>query len=366
MNNKFLTIFALLLAFGLFTSANAQLAKNSWSFGFGGTYGKLVNHNLSYGTSTSYGGYLSIQRNFTEHVSLRMRGYYLYLEGVRGNVTTEISAFGADFDLLYYFVPCESVSPYLLVGVGPVISSPDNAQDPRLDGETELEKQFNIGLGAEWMIDADWELKTEIAYKTIGGSNFDGQYGPGVGGLIGGPYDSYMVFDLGVLYYFDKGEPSKYCELYDGLSRDMPDPVDYERIENMIKKHIPKEVVKEVVVEKPVGRSDRVVLVGVNFAFDSAKLRPESYPILRHAVFELLENPDVNVTVEGHTDNIGSESYNQKLSEQRAMTVKNYLVSKGVDAGRITTVGKGESDPIADNKTAEGRAYNRRIEFIKK
>jgi outer membrane protein OmpA-like peptidoglycan-associated protein len=70
-----------------------------------------------------------------------------------------------------------------------------------------------------------------------------------------------------------------------------------------------------------------------------------------------------NVTATGFTDNSGDEKFNQALSEKRAAAAKTYLVSKGVDASRITTNGKGESDPVADNKTAEGRKKNRRVEF---
>jgi len=71
----------------------------------------------------------------------------------------------------------------------------------------------------------------------------------------------------------------------------------------------------------------------------------------------------VNVEIEGYCDWIGTEEYNQKLSEERAQTVKSYLVSKGIAETRLTTIGFGKTNPIADNKTDEGRAMNRRIVF---
>ena len=69
------------------------------------------------------------------------------------------------------------------------------------------------------------------------------------------------------------------------------------------------------------------------------------------------------VIATGHTDSIGTDEYNQKLSERRAAAVKDYLVSKGMPAAKITTIGKGESQPVATNKTAEGRQKNRRVDI---
>ena len=75
------------------------------------------------------------------------------------------------------------------------------------------------------------------------------------------------------------------------------------------------------------------------------------------------KNPEMKVDLSGHTDWIGTEGYNQALSERRADSVKQYLIRKGVDAGRITTHAYGETRPIAPNDTAEGRAKNRRVEI---
>jgi hypothetical protein len=77
----------------------------------------------------------------------------------------------------------------------------------------------------------------------------------------------------------------------------------------------------------------------------------------------LLKNTNLNIEIQGYTDNIGAKSYNKTLSQKRADIVKNYLISKGVSADRLKSVGYGESNPIADNKSAQGRSMNRRIEF---
>lgn len=102
--------------------------------------------------------------------------------------------------------------------------------------------------------------------------------------------------------------------------------------------------------------------LGVNFAFDSAKIKPEAMGEIRKVSDFLNEHPDYSVVLEGHTDSKGSEAYNQKLSEKRAAAVADALVSLGVSSDRISSVGFGESQPIADNSTAAGRAKNRRVD----
>ena len=268
---------------------------------------------------------------------------------------------GADF--IFRFVPCEPVTPYIAVGAGGNYYMIDNPQVATLN-DNYFDLTLTGSFGILWRLSDDWNLTTEISYLSVDGSKFDGNSATSTnGGILGGVTDSYMTFDLGFLYYFSKGEPSKICQVYSGLSVENPDPIDYERIESIVKKHIPKEVVKEVVVEKPVKSDRKWVLVGVNFDYNSTKLSSEAYPVLFHAVQVLLQNPDMQVEIQGYTDNIGSDKANLKLSEKRAQMVKNYLVARGVDGTRLKVVGYGEVNPLADNKTSAGRAMNRRIEF---
>jgi len=106
-----------------------------------------------------------------------------------------------------------------------------------------------------------------------------------------------------------------------------------------------------------------IILDDVLFDFDKSTIKPEASAILDRLVAFMNENKDKNVSFSGHTDSIGSDAYNLKLSDRRWTSVKNYLVKKGVDTGRISGQGFGESKPIADNKTKEGRAKNRRVEI---
>ena len=99
------------------------------------------------------------------------------------------------------------------------------------------------------------------------------------------------------------------------------------------------------------------------FDFDKSALKPEGKAKLDELADKVKGLSTVDAIVAtGHTDSIGTVAYNQKLSLRRAETVKAYLVSKGVDASKVFTEGKGKSQPVADNKTAEGRAKNRRVE----
>jgi OOP family OmpA-OmpF porin len=107
-----------------------------------------------------------------------------------------------------------------------------------------------------------------------------------------------------------------------------------------------------------------VTLEGVHFAFDSSTLTSEAKSILDGAVGKISRNSSSHFTVEGHTDSKGSDDYNQSLSQRRADTVKNYLVSKGVSASILSAVGKGENSPVASNDTREGRAENRRVNVL--
>ena len=110
-----------------------------------------------------------------------------------------------------------------------------------------------------------------------------------------------------------------------------------------------------------------VRLRGVNFDFDKADIRPDAAVVLDEAaalVAGLLrECPNDSLAVEGHTDAIGTDTYNQALSERRAGAVMDYLAGKGVSSAQLSAKGFGESAPIAANDTADGRALNRRVEL---
>lgn len=113
----------------------------------------------------------------------------------------------------------------------------------------------------------------------------------------------------------------------------------------------------------PVEVGSRVTINNIFFDFDKATLRNESYPELNRLLEFMNKYPNMRITIEGHTDSVGPEEYNQQLSERRAKAVARFLRVNGIDTDRLLVEGKGESDPVTTNETEEGRQQNRRVEF---
>ncbi len=109
----------------------------------------------------------------------------------------------------------------------------------------------------------------------------------------------------------------------------------------------------------------KFITYGITFDVGKATIKPESMGEINRIVQLMTENPDLKFSVEGHTDNTGKEASNQTLSEQRSQAIVDKLVELGIAKDRLTAVGKGQNSPIADNTTDEGRAKNRRVEFVK-
>lgn len=114
---------------------------------------------------------------------------------------------------------------------------------------------------------------------------------------------------------------------------------------------------------KPMTVGSTIVLHNIYFEFDKNTLLQQSYKELLNLIELLREYPKMKIEIQGHTDNQGSASYNQRLSEQRAKAVVDYLISHGIEAKRLGYKGYGKENPIADNSTEEGRATNRRVAF---
>ncbi len=157
----------------------------------------------------------------------------------------------------------------------------------------------------------------------------------------------YVLDDEGIAFWLDKNKRLYTTVLYTT------------RPKNAVI-NLPVALKEEIPAKKTVEKHRLPI---VHFDFDKYNIKKIYVPDLDHHVSYLSANPSIPVVVEGHTDYIGSDQYNQKLSERRAAAVRNYLIQKGIASSRIRVVGYGEQRPIADNKTREGRAINRRAEF---
>jgi len=103
----------------------------------------------------------------------------------------------------------------------------------------------------------------------------------------------------------------------------------------------------------------------IYFEYDRAVIRERSYPILETVAQVMRDYPDITVEIQGHTDDRGRDEYNLRLSQERAEAVRQFLISRGIAPERMTARGYGETRPIDTNRTAAGRARNRRVEFVR-
>lgn len=338
------------IAFSVSTTyITAQLAENSWALGFGFSYPKLTGTNTEM-LNSNYGGYLSIQRNFIEQAGVRFMTKYSHLEGTYnfGAETTITSSLYGSLELLYYFIPCGTFSPYFSAGLGLDSYSITNPDDSYYLGSF-LEFIFNVGFGFEASLSRDWKLSSELGVHSIGNSGFDGRYGSAGYGVIGANTDAFISFNIGMQYYFSKGTPSKLCNLYDGIGS-VPDSIVYARIDKMIENRIPKEVIKEVIVQIPAEdqaitpTGKEWILVTIDFDFSSGRLKQDAYPGLYYTSQVLAQNPDMVILLRGYADESNVDGNNLELFQKRSDAIKGYLLSLGVDAKRLKEYKFGSKD----------------------
>ena len=115
---------------------------------------------------------------------------------------------------------------------------------------------------------------------------------------------------------------------------------------------------------RPLAGERIAIVTNINFDFDRAVVREDVKKRLSRVIQLLKEMPEVDVQIVGYTDDIGSAEYNRALSLRRAESVRDYIVTRGVDGARLSVAGRGKTDPLVPNATREGRAVNRRVEFV--
>ncbi|MES1999977.1 MAG: OmpA family protein [Pseudomonadota bacterium] len=276
-----------------------------------------------------FGFGLGVGKPITEHLNLELNGTYGEYNrnsGLTGNVKNT----GLMFDALYIFNRDAGFSPYLVAGAGGVQS--------RATGLSETNWAANAGVGVmSWMHDI--ALRGDVRYRyldSVGSVHHMGDWIATVGLMI--PLGAKPVPPAPAPAPAPEPTPAPVA-----APEPAPEPAP--------------------AIERPAPQT-KIIFEGTNFDFDKATLRPAGKAKLDENVKTLMAYPDINVDIVGYTDSIGTAKYNQGLSNRRAATVKKYMESKGVAASRMNTKGMGEKDPIASNKTAAGRAENRRVEIV--
>ncbi|MBI1933585.1 MAG: OmpA family protein [Ignavibacteriales bacterium] len=354
-------IFLMFLSHNIF--AQPQIWESSWGIGFGGTYPRLMGITTPMiSEDENFGFYLDLNRNFNENLSARFRPSFLHMESSyyqdSDQKIVKTNLLSGSVDFLYEIFPCSYISPYVLTGFGFQVFRPTGAPSKKID-KTHFRYQYDLGVGLKIYLSEYWKLNTEINYLTSSHNYLDGNIQKNeLKGLFKTNGDSYMTFSLGVNWYFETGEKSNICENPSGLRENPNQIIEHNTYITNNYGSEPKEIIK-----KEIEQVEKIILFGVNFEFDKSTFLPESYPILKHLLTVLQNHPEINIEIQGHTDNYGTDLYNIGLSQRRADAVKNYLIENGIDSKRLIATGLGEGYPIADNNSSRGRAFNRRIEI---
>ena len=304
--------------------------------------------------------------DMSEHFGFRISSNYVllgsfwYENGIEQDNYVNMGT--VNIGAVYSILPCELISPFVVVGYGFTYFKSSN---PYLGVEGERDwikdsfsgNQFEFGLGAEFKFWDRISIKAEVDYITASNNKIDGnEHKNEIKGILQSNGDTYLDLKIGASWYFWRGERSKICDAFSIREVITEVPVEVEKI-------VIDTVYIDNIIEKAVVKRESFVIEKVKFKFDQDLLTKEAELILNNVALVMNKYPEEKFEILGHTDSWGSDLYNLNLSERRAKSVKNYLISKGVDGSRLFTAGCGERMPLADNNTEIGRAINRRIEF---
>lgn len=306
---------------------------------------------LGLGSDAQLGGQLSIGKNFGDYFAMELYAFRYDDVGLRGpgGANADISGFG----LSALFFPARDILPvYALVGAGIGQMDFDGTNTQADDENTQF---YDLGIG--YMVplnDYGVKLRAEYRYR---GTNVD---------LPGGTGEvSSNIISVGIQVPLGAPAQPPEPEPEPAPAPVVPTDSDGDGVIDRIDQC--PGTLRGVEVDAtgcPIEEEPTVILRGVTFEFDSAKLTAQAERRLNEVIEALKANRDITFSIAGHTDSIGSKSYNQALSERRAQSVKEYLVEHGISPSRITrVVGYGEARPVATNETEAGRAQNRRVEL---
>jgi len=251
----------------------------------------------------------------------------------------DVNLMGYRLEGLIYLMPDSRFVPYLAVGLGDRNMAVEGA--PNKDNFV-----AGYGAGARIFVSEDWFIRADFRHLLVFKA-FDGN-----------PVNN-LEYTLGLGFYLgDKPQPAPVA-VAAPVVVEAPAPPPPAPAPVVVP---PAPVAAPTMVEKDIIEKGRAT-IDVEFDFNKANIKPGYDAELAKFAEVLKKHPELNLIIEGHTDSVGSVAYNKTLSQKRADAVKDYLVKNlGIDASRLKAVGYGKAKPIADNKTAEGRQKNRRVE----
>jgi len=362
MKHSALLVSAVALAMAATTPARADDSTQPWNDEVGQWFvspfvgmsflddDRLLDDGLHYGAS--------IGKHLSEQWSVQLTGYTgdFDNDGKKPEWTWPASFDGSisglSFDVLRVFARDSRISPYLLGGIGYQSSDYEGAE--RDDNVT-----ASLGLGLMWDLARSADGSRTVQLRPEVRTRWDLQ--------TGDPLND-IVAQVGIAFGWGAPRPVAQVEAPPPPPPPPPAPApekcgdaDADGVCDMDDRCPGTPAgVKVDKVGCPLEQTLKLL-----FDFDSAELRPESINELERLVKLMGDVPFATALIEGHTDSIGSDAYNLKLSDRRAKAVYDYLTSRGVDPARLSSIGHGESKPIADNATEEGRQLNRRVMLIR-
>jgi OmpA-OmpF porin, OOP family len=332
----------------VFASQVAQaedMYRGAWYVVPGATY---MNTDNDLEADNGRGGFLSIGKELSEHWDIQGRlGYNRADEdlnlGVGESGKYKQTALG--LDALYMFSR-DKFRPFLLAGLGAARNNVDYSV-PGLDVDGKKTSWMaNVGLGAQYLFNDKFGIQADLRHQwsraKVAVTN--GVVGDSETDTIGN-----TLFNIGGIFRF--GAPAPVVE------EPTPEPAPVAAVEPA-PEPAPAPAPAPAPVCKP---QNETVTVSAEklFGFDKANLREEGRKVLEETAAKIKANPEINaVIVTGHTDRIGSDAYNQKLSERRAKMVADYLIAQGVDSNIITAEGKGKSEPVVE---CEGKKVTKKL-----
>jgi OOP family OmpA-OmpF porin len=341
------------------TSSNILIAQESTTEDYGGYFSFLPFHfsadaNRRGTTDDGQGLAINYGRRVSENFSWEFQSFFGSINTAQGD-QRDFENFGLGIDLTYWLTDPERAAPFLLFGAGIV----RNDVLPKSGSENDLFGNLGFGFITGPLGRSEIRLRGEMRYirdwYEVGaeGEKNDRRIGIGIQIPLGRRTVERVVEREVVRESVVREEVP--APLIDSDNDGVPDRIDQcpGTLAGLATNNVGCASASPQVVR----------LDNVNFELDSATLTPSATATLRRVTDALLGEPNLRAEIAGHTDSSGSDDYNLRLSQQRAESVMRFLVEQGIDPGRLVPRGYGETRPVANNSTAVGREFNRRVEF---